>query len=170
VARRKGFFAKLADTLKKAWDATPTPAHRERDIKREARRYAQGHRVPAKAARRYAEQRYDAEVTKKANAARKRAAKRAADPWEGPWRQEMPGKRINRREFEGHKTTFQSIPGMEEESDADLKRLWRSYIRNMVYGQSGYKFQDPRNPFWDDIGMHPENFDWSEWRRWRKTP
>ena len=170
MARRKGFLARFFDTLKNAFEATPTPKHREAQRRREARDFARGKRTSGKAAERYAQQRRDARATRNAQAARARREKRQADPFEREWRRQMPGKRINRKDFETHKRLFMDIPHIRNETPEEKAELWESYIENMVYGRHGYRFNDPRNPFWDDIAMQPRDFDWSEWRRRRKTP
>jgi len=58
---------------------------------------------------------------------------------------------------------------MSRETPEEQQRLWRSYTQNMT-NRGRYAFQDTRNPFWDDINMRPQNFNWREWRKWIDTP
>jgi len=60
---------------------------------------------------------------------------------------------------------FMDLPGMDEEDEDTIDYLWDSYQRNMLHPRHRYRIDDPRNPFWSDIGMHPSNFDWQEFRR-----
>jgi len=168
VARR-GFFGNLFKTIRETF----TPSGRQEKLDREARRFARGQQTSARAAERYAQQRRDAEVTRRAGERRRAAQRRRereADPYERIWRENQPGRRLRRRQFEGQRRVFRNIRGLERESDEDLEALWESYVENMVYGRHGYRFNDIRNPFWEDANMDPRDFDWAAWRRWRDTP
>lgn len=65
--------------------------------------------------------------------------------------------------YSRNRDVFDSIPGVAESDHDEQIDLWDSYIRNMVNGH--HRRNDPRNPFWSDIGIHPRDFDWDEFRR-----
>jgi hypothetical protein len=40
--------------------------------------------------------------------------------------------------------------------------VWREFIK---FNQRGdIRRKDPRHPFWQTTGIHPDNFDWHGWR------
>jgi hypothetical protein len=66
------------------------------------------------------------------------------------------------RSYREHREVFFSLPGVVDEDHGEQLELWRSYLQNMVKGN--YRRNDPRNPFWSDIGIHPSDFDWEGFR------
>lgn len=173
---RRGFFSRLFGVVERA----VSPMAREKQRDKEERDYRRGKMVSGRVARRAAE-RARAKAADRANIkeqtkrrARERARERREDerrnPYRQTWEREQPGKRFQRKNFEGNKRFFDDLPGMDQETDEDKQELWQSYVENMVFGRSGYRYNDLRNPWWDDSNMHPNQFDWDEWRKWRKTP
>jgi hypothetical protein len=163
VARR-GFLSRLLGVIERA----VSPVAREEYHRKQEREFRRGKRSSAKVAQRAAEREKAKRADRNLKARRKREEQRS--PYEREWREQQPGKRFKRRQYEGQKRTFDSLPGMSDETEEDRQDLWHSYLENMVYGRHGYKFNDLRNPWWDDANMHPNQFDWDEWRRWRDTP
>jgi hypothetical protein len=64
--------------------------------------------------------------------------------------------------YSRHRDLFDAIPGIAESDHDEQIELWDSYIRNMINGT--HRRNDVRNPFWSDVGIHPRDFDWDEWR------
>lgn len=83
------------------------------------------------------------------------------------WREEMLQRRPG-RSYRRHAELFNSIPDIDLETPEERDYLWRSYIENMVKGR--HRRNDPNNPWWSDINMMPENFDWEEFRRAIDSP
>ena len=90
------------------------------------------------------------------------------EQWHRDW-QKTVGRR--HRTTLGHKPSFQdnkdfvrdmasafNIPVDEQEE------FWKDYMKYMVRGKGGYRMQDLRNPFWQNWNIHPDDFDWYEWR------
>jgi hypothetical protein len=51
---------------------------------------------------------------------------------------------------------------MDEDEQLDF---WDSYTRYMVDTKGvGYRLNSLANPFWADVGIHPDDFDWYAWR------
>lgn len=47
----------------------------------------------------------------------------------------------------------------------EFEAFWRDYIRYMVKSKgSKYRLHDLRNPFFQNWNIHPDDFDWWEWR------
>lgn len=168
MARRKGFLSRIAETLANAL----SPARREKAADKRARDFGRTGRGSAKDAERWAQQRRDAETSRKAHAKRpdvKRERERRKlerDPYQKAWkdaRQANRGRRP-RGSYQRHRNFFLSIPGLEYESDEDIEELWESYIEHMVYGARGTRLNKLDNPFWNEIGIAPEDFDWRGWR------
>lgn len=68
-----------------------------------------------------------------------------------------------RGSYRRNRDVFDSIPGIADSDHDEQIELWDSYIRNMVNGTR--QRNDPRNPFWSDVGIHPRDFDWDEFRQ-----
>jgi hypothetical protein len=51
----------------------------------------------------------------------------------------------------------------------EQREFWQDYNRWLVHS-GRYRFNDIRNPFWQKWGIHPDNFDWDEWRKYMDTP
>ena len=158
---RRGFLSRLFGAARDAL----SPVRRERREHERARDFARGKRMSAKDAERYARERRDAEETQKAQRARRAQEKKKADPFRREWEQQRKeNRRRPRGSLQTHMRFFLSIPGLEYETDDDIAELWESYVRNMVYGARGVRLNTLDNPFWTDIGIAPENFNWRGWR------
>jgi hypothetical protein len=82
-----------------------------------------------------------------------------------PFRQAWVEERLQRagRGYQANKEVFLSLPGMVDESPDEQQRLWRLYLRYMVRGDvRRNSIRD--NPFWRETNIHPDTFDWAEWR------
>jgi hypothetical protein len=92
---------------------------------------------------------------------RKPRERRERDPFERIWSEETLGRAG--RSYRANREVFDSLPGMADENELEQRRLWRLYVRHMVMGHT--RRNDVRaNPFWRETGIHPDNFDWQEWR------
>jgi hypothetical protein len=47
---------------------------------------------------------------------------------------------------------------------SDREDFWKDYIKYMVKGQGRYRRNDIRNRFWQNWNIHPDSFNWWEWR------
>jgi hypothetical protein len=170
VARR-GFIGRIADAFsefgKRVGETFGGPAAPpSRKSKREMRRFARGKTVSGRTAERYARQRDQIErdqyATRRGQAAR-RKVEREARP-ENDFRQAWMQEHLSRpgRTYQKNIDMFRQIPGVAGEPHDEQVELWRSYINNMVRG--AHRRNDPANPFWSDIGLHPSDFDWDAFR------
>jgi hypothetical protein len=142
-----------------------SPVAREKAREKETRDYGRGHRTSGRAAERYAKRARDAEATRAATRERKREEKKRADPFRRSWQnQREQQRRRPRGSLQNHMRFFLSIPGMEYETDEDVEELWDSYLRNMVFGARRTRLNTMDNPFWEDMGIAPEDFNWRGWR------
>jgi hypothetical protein len=57
---------------------------------------------------------------------------------------------------------FQSLPIKYDTRDEEMT-AWEYFVRYMTK-DSGYRYGDPGNPFWSQIGRNPRDFDWAGWR------
>lgn len=166
MAKRRGLFRRLLDTVREVFREQPTP--KRKATKEETRQFRRGKESSARAAEQYAKDRRDAEATRQAQAnrrARERRARerraRAADPYRRIWRSE--GNRTY-KDYDSHYRLFESLPGVDDLDDDEKERLWYSYVRYMVTGR-GYQFNSIEdNPFWSELGIDPGDFRWGEWR------
>lgn len=198
---RLGFFGRIAKAIGQAGDAIadvfkpdgPGRASRRRDS--EAKAFRRGQRTSGKAAERYAQQRRDAEATRKANAKRRRdAAKkgqkgppqarsdyqerrrqaeeaerrarrdrqraRERDPYLASWNTltNRPGY-LDHRDFFGNHI----MEGLDLDPEEELE-LWQAYITYMTQSNNAFRLNSLDNPFWNISNIHPDNFDWYNWR------
>lgn len=170
---RRGFLSSVFNALRNV----VSPVAREREAHRRAGRFARGQRMSAKDAERYARERRDAEITQRAQRQRRAQEKKRADPFRRSWEEKRQQSRKRPRgSLQKHARFFLSIPGLEYETDDDIQELWDSYLENMVFNLRGRRINRiDENPFWDEIGIAPEDFNWKKWRESmgfdkRKTP
>lgn len=163
---RRGIFSRLFGVIERA----VSPMARQRREEQEERDYRRGKQVSDKVARRAAQRARDRAADRanirRQDARRRREAERN-EPYRRTWEENQPGKRFKRKQFESERRFFDELPGMEAETPEDKEELWQSYVENMVYPRHGYRFNDLRNPWWDDSGIHPNQFDWDGWREAR---
>ena len=57
---------------------------------------------------------------------------------------------------------FRALPVRYDTRDEEMQ-VWESFVANMTK-DTGFRYNDPGNPFWSAIGMNPRNFDWAGWR------
>jgi hypothetical protein len=90
---------------------------------------------------------------------------RRPDPFREVWEEEGgQGSYGRARDF------FQGLPAVYDDFDEELE-VWRLFVRYMVNNESGVRKNSVvDNPFWGEIGMSPQDFDWAGWRQWHKTP
>lgn len=155
---RRGIFRRILDIFRSEPAAPRRRTQGERD-------FGRGKRVSARDAERYAQTARDQRATRNANARRRNAERKAErERQEQPFRQAWQEETVSRpgRKYTRHLELFQSIPGIEDETDEEQEYLWRSYVENMVQGR--HRRNDPSNPWWGEIGLDPRDFDWDEWR------
>lgn len=155
MAKRRGFFDRFGDFFRDLFEREP----RHRATPEEVRRFRRGESMPRRVAEQAAKDARDTRETRSARDARRRRERRERDPFKQIWDAEKPGRRGN---YQRQREVFDAIPGMDDETPEDQEYLWRSYLSNMVFGNR--QRNDPGNPFWDDIGMHPRDWDWHGWR------
>lgn len=165
MARRKGFlgfFDRLLDVI------TGRQEPKRRATTRETGEFRRGKQKSSRVAEQYARDRRDAYEQQLARrrqryAEQKERRERAERPYRREWRN--AGQADN--DYARHWRIFNQLPLGDDITDEEKEQLWRSYVENMVVGR-GYPYNDPfHNPFWSDLGMAPERFNWQEWRRAR---
>lgn len=67
--------------------------------------------------------------------------------------------------FHDHFEFFMDVEiGMEINDLGEQIEDWQLYLRYLVLGESEYKRNDVRNPYWAHMGIDPGDFDWQAWR------
>ena len=134
---RRGLFGRIADAVKSIGDAlTGTP-------RRAAPRPEPPRQAPEPPRRR---------------------ERRADTPEARVWRQNT-GKRPGTRAYQHHREVMTSIPYFSDMDEDEQIDFWDSYTRYMVdVKDAPYRINSLDNPFWSEVGIHPDDFDWHEWR------
>jgi hypothetical protein len=58
-----------------------------------------------------------------------------------------------------------SIPYWADMDEDEQLEFWDAYTRYMVDTKNApYRLNSLQNPFWSEINMHPDDFDWHAWR------
>ena len=155
---RRGFLSRISDALQRA--VRPI----ERFFEGEPRRAAPREPTPPRPPGRGAPPRQPPGRTEPP----RRRRGREHDPWEDPWRKGI-GRRY--RTSLGHKPEYQANADFVKDmayayniSVDEQEDFWKDYIKYMVKGESRYRMSDLRNPFWQNWNIHPDDFDWWEWR------
>ena len=79
--------------------------------------------------------------------------------------QQNTGKRAGTRAYRHHREVMQSIPYFADMDEDEQQDFWDSYTRYMVNTKGvPYRINSLQNPFWSDVNIHPDDFDWREWR------
>jgi hypothetical protein len=83
--------------------------------------------------------------------------------WQREWKEaQIPRKYGN---FRKHREMFLDFEfGINIDDEETQNDDWPLYLKYLVKGESEFKRNDPRNPFWQFTGTAPEDFDWSDWR------
>lgn len=90
---------------------------------------------------------------------RDRQRARERDPYLRIWNQLS-----RRRGYLEHRDLMDEVlSGLNVDEDTKLE-YWEAYIRYMVNIEGGTRLNDIRNPFWQITHMHPDDFNWYEWR------
>lgn len=154
MARKRGLFSRIADFFRGG------PLARKRRAER--RDFARGRQTSARAAEDYA--RHADFTRQRTNAQRREQARRERE--RDPFRQVWMEQTISRpgRSYANHRELIAALPGFQDLDEDEQLEIWEDYIRYMINGESNYRRNDPRNPFWSTAGIHPRNFDWDEWR------
>lgn len=67
--------------------------------------------------------------------------------------------------FHDHFEFFMDVEvGMEINDLLEQIEDWQFYLQYLVLGESQFKRNDPRNPYWAHMGIDPGDFDWAGWR------
>jgi hypothetical protein len=190
---RLGLLGRIGRAIANIGDAiadavTPGRPRREARQAKETKAFRRGRRTSGKAAERYAQQRRDAEATRRANEARRRREKaagkrtgpppaesdyqrrrreardrqraRASDPYLASWNQQA-----DRAGYLGHRDFFdEKIVGPMDLDPDEKLQLWQDYITYMTKSNNNYRLNNLNNPWWRISGMHPDDFDWWDWR------
>ena len=91
------------------------------------------------------------------------------DPFQQAWVEETL-RRPGTREYRAQRAYIEGLYGFSSQTREDQLMLWREFIKfNQRGGGSQYLRKDPRHPFWHAAGIHPDNFNWAEWRAMMKA-
>jgi hypothetical protein len=83
------------------------------------------------------------------------------------WRSELTRKERGKRAFYKNRDFFIDFEtGYGIEDEEEIFRDWEAYVKYMVKGEGRYLRNNPRNPFWNIVGVDPMegDFDWDDWR------
>jgi len=155
MARGRGFFGRIADAAGRVADAITRPIERLFEGTREPRPQPSPP-TPTGPPR------------EREEPSRRERERRLADPWRTEWREQL-GRRgrlpSGRRPSYLDNKDFVQDMASDLDLDADeTMDFWQDYIKYMVRGKSRYLRRDIRNPFWQRWNIHPDTFDWWEWR------